>query len=190
MAVSIFSGLKKSGPFGGLIGIIPVDIKYEEHHKARAIATQFAVEDGSIVSDHVILLPKEVEISFAISNQDFDGLSYGIRAATINYLMQVTIENRELHTILTRHYLYTNMVLVDVDVKNKAPFTGTLKGYLKFKQILTPKLTTVKDDQSEVNPSDSFINAKVKSLINGGDQIATSVSDAVRGAIDQVSGVI
>jgi len=50
----------------GFIAKIPVDARRTERHRLSATPSDFALEDNSVASDHIVLNPDSIEISFAI----------------------------------------------------------------------------------------------------------------------------
>lgn len=162
MAVSIFSG-----GLLGFIGIIPVDVKLGEYHGKSATVTNYAVENGANRSDHIILNPDTIEIPFEINNQDFEGVSYGLRAATIAQLARRLMDDRELSTIVTRHHLYTDMALIDFPHENIAPFSGKLTGKLVFQKFNQPILELVSLPESRVSGD---AGKTASSTVDGGQQ--------------------
>ena len=150
MSVSIFSNTLLD-----LIGLVPVDTKIYESHKPTATPSNFALEDGSKVTDHVILEPLVLEMEFILSNRDvpFGSVpaSYGIRAALLYTLLFRQLESRGLYTVLTRHRLYRNMCLIELPAEHAAPFTGMLTCRAKFQQINKAKAAGVTVSQGQLS---------------------------------------
>ena len=145
MAFSIFESTALN-----LIGFIPVDAKVRESHNQTNTVANFALEDGAVVSDHIITNPPTLEIEFYLNSQDIPfgsvGLSYGLRAAALYNALVVQLESQTTYTILTRHRLYTNMVFTELPVEHHAPYTGQLLGTCKMQQINFAKLSSATFD--------------------------------------------
>ena len=171
MSVGIFSDALL-----GVVAEIAIDVKKSETHTLNATPTNFAVESGATVSDHIVLNPEKVEISFEISNKDFEGFSYGIRAATIYQIMRQRLQSRSLNTVVTRHHLYTDMALIDLPVENTGPFNGRLIGKMVFQKINRPKLKVVEVPESNLPEGD--IQKTASSTVESGRKATTNLNDA------------
>jgi hypothetical protein len=165
MAVSIFKNTLLD-----LITTIPVDCKTYELHSPSVTACNFALEDGSKVTDHVILNPMILEIEFVLSNRDIPfgsvPASYGLRAALLYTLLLNNLKHRGLYTVLTRHQLYTNMCLIEMPSEHVGPYTGALTCRAKFQQIRKAKLSGVNIPQSQLEDDPAY---KAASSINFGN---------------------
>lgn len=130
-----------------LIAFIPIDAKLNEGHRPTVTPTSFALEDGAVVTDHAILNPDVLEIDFLITNQDVPhtsiASSYGIRSISLFQLFLAMIHKRSLHTIVTKHNIYPNMLLIEAPMDHSAPFSGSLTGKAKFQQISKARLFNV-----------------------------------------------
>jgi len=118
-----------------LIATIPVDQITAEFHDESAQPTAFAVESGATISDHIVLTPETVEISWMISNIDNSLSAYGTRAATTFEQIKNALKARDLYDVVTRHYLYKNMALVSISAENTSPLVGELRGRVSFVRI-------------------------------------------------------
>ena len=178
MGVSIFSNTLLN-----LMGLVPVDTKLSESHSPTATVANFALEDGSKVSDHIIVNPPIIEIEFMLASQDVPfGLvaaSYGLTAALKYNLLVRQLEKRTLYTILTRHKLYTNMAFLELPAEHTGPFQGQLVGRAKMQQINKAKLATVSVPQSQLENDDTQFQAS--SPTNFGTLLlrTTSLSEAL-----------
>lgn len=155
MSVSIFKNTLLD-----LITTIPVDAKVYELHSPSVTPCTFALEDGSKVTDHVILNPMVLEIEFLLTNRDIPfgsvPMSYGLRAALLYTLLLRNLKNRGLYTILTRHQLYNNMCLIEMPSEHVAPYTGALTCRAKFQQIKKAKLSGVSIPQDQLDADAQF----------------------------------
>ena len=131
----------------GTITEVPVDAKLAEQHGITATPAKFSLENGAVVTDHIILNPQTIEIPYELNNQDISlgGLnsSYGIRSATLYNILRNNLRTRDLYTVVTHHVLYENMALVDASADHTSPKTGTLRGTAKFMQVNRPSIQNV-----------------------------------------------
>ncbi len=112
------------------VGNVVVDVRIRESHNLSMQLTQYAVESGKSISDHVISNPNEVEIEFEMTNTD-GGRDRAKRSfQDFVHLMQA----RKPVDIITEHATYRNMVFVGFPSEHSAPNLGTLRGTARFQQ--------------------------------------------------------
>jgi len=185
MAVGIFKNTLLN-----LIAFIPVDAKLVEAHRPTATASSFALEDGAVITDHVIINPVTIEIEFLITNQDVPNTSiassYGVRAIFLYQLLLDMLRKRELHTIVTRHNIYPNMCLIELPVDHSAPFTGSLSGKAKFQQVNKAKLFNVSINVDQLDASVAFQAASATSFGNTITQTLAVPGDFYNSILDSV----
>ena len=116
---------------------IPVSVKESESHAFTSTPIDTAVENGAILTDHVVVNPVEVEVVFDMVNTR-SLLSYFGTASTafdaFEYFESL-LSNRELVTLITEHKVYANMLCIDFTPSHVAPFKGALKCTARFRQI-------------------------------------------------------
>ncbi len=122
---------------GNNVAGIPVSVKESESHAFTSTPIDTAVENGAILTDHVVVNPVEVEVVFDMVNTR-SLLSYFGTASTafdaFEYFESL-LSNRELVTLITEHKVYANMLCVDFTPSHVAPFKGALKCTARFRQI-------------------------------------------------------
>lgn len=62
--------------------LLQIDATVRETHNVLATATENAVEDGAVVSDHTIVQPDRITLEGVISNTPFTGFADGVLRAT------------------------------------------------------------------------------------------------------------
>lgn len=97
-----------------MVGFIVPDCAVEERHTDRVQVTQHPVEYGAMISDHAIILPKEVSIRYAWWDGAFP-LEFG-HAQQVYDQLQSLQAAREPFDITTGKRIYSNMVLTDMEV--------------------------------------------------------------------------
>jgi hypothetical protein len=122
---------------GNNVAGIPVSVKESESHAFTSTPIDTAVENGAILTDHVVVNPVEVEVVFDMVNTR-SLLSYFGTASTafdaFEYFESL-LSNRELVTLITEHKVYANMLCIDFTPSHVAPFKGALKCTARFRQI-------------------------------------------------------
>lgn len=127
----------------GVVGPILTDNVMSESHHDSAQVPDYALQNASIVGEHIILNPAEVSLQFELTNQDTKNTSYGLRAALLYNLLVFGMRGRELYTLVTRHRLYTNMAIIDIVADHVGPYGGGLTVGAQFKQVNLPSLTAL-----------------------------------------------
>lgn len=111
---------------------ILVRVLKEEAHNLTSQATNYPVESGKSISDHVALHPNVVDIRFEMPN------SGGGAAARARGVFQHFIrmrDEREPIALMTEHVKYENMVLVGLAVDHAAPYRGAFTASVRLQQV-------------------------------------------------------
>lgn len=116
---------------GSKVAGVVVTVKTSESHTYNANVTKLALESGAIVSDHMILEPETVAVSFAMTNAG-DGASAAKDAFATFVKMQ---RDRQLVELVTEHAVYTNMVCTNITPMHSAPYKGSLVCTATFSKI-------------------------------------------------------
>ena len=118
--------------FGGpLVAGVEVSILKSETHSLKSTAVDTAMENGGVVSDHVILSPIEVTVGFAMTNA-------GRGADQARDVFETFTRLRGERTVLelvTEHTMHGNMVVIGVEMSHEAPFRGALAVTVNLRQI-------------------------------------------------------
>lgn len=122
---------------GDNIAGVNVSVKISESHKFSSRTTEVPLENGCVVTDHVLRTPNEIEVAFEMSNA---GLGAVAEAKNVFDKFYTMLESRALVTLVTEHKIYSNVVLVDFSPIHQAPHKGTLSCVATFKEILFVEL--------------------------------------------------
>lgn len=105
---------------GTRIGHITVDCTPEQTHRFPSRITENPVEDGSVYTDHVVLLPAVVEIIGRISNASiFPTLSQYTYHDAFQELVRLQSE-RTPFVVVTGLNVYQNMLIEDITIPRNA----------------------------------------------------------------------
>ena len=133
----ISSGVSVIGnPITFLSDAIPITVKQQEAFTLQADVTQYPMESGSIITDHVILNPLRVDISFEVSNWEQGTAKTAFE--TIERLWQ----ERTPVDLLTYYKKIPNMVLTHFQGSNSIPEWGKLSGRATFQQVKFGQIQT------------------------------------------------
>lgn len=151
MSTVIFSGDK--------ITEFPADVVTSEDHSLTGTVSSFAMENGVQRSDHAVLNPDEITISFELSNNEDNGDELGTRAGLLFDTLRAARKSRDLFDVLTKHRLYEQMIISDIQANHSGPFTGRLICAVTFKEFPETELaeTVVPEGilKSEINKTAS-----------------------------------
>ena len=159
---------------GSLVAGIEVSVIISEGHILTAQATKQALESGTQVTDHIILDPITVTVNFEITNTSFWRMSAKDAFETFKKML----EKRELFELITEHYTYDNMALVNLTADHAAPYKGRIQCTATFQRVNQVKLQTVGREEKKLAPSKSGSPGKTGAAeVNAGVQKAQPVSE-------------
>ncbi|MBL4769533.1 MAG: hypothetical protein JKY94_17805 [Rhodobacteraceae bacterium] len=176
-----------------LIGV-PVDLRVSEVHKKESLVTQQPLEDGSIVSDHIILQPDTVEITAIISNYDGPLVpAIGARAKTAWQELARLRKLQVLFDVLTTHELYTDMAITSITGGNLAPNQGELRLSVTLQKVDRTRTSVVASSESAAQSTgDAPVSKTSSSEVDAGRidpvkeednrSLAAQIADGLAGA--------
>ena len=116
---------------GGItVAGIEVRILKMEAHNLTSTPTQYPVESGKSIIDHMILNPNVVQIRCEMPNTN----AGTEKARGVMLQFNQMRENREPIQLMTEHASYKNMVLIACPAVHQAPYKGALVIDLTFHQ--------------------------------------------------------
>lgn len=121
-------GLLKQGT---VVAGVPVSVLTAESHTFTANVPKIALESGAQISDHMILEPAQVSVTFSMTNAGTERQ----RARDAFDAFKQMMDSRQLVEVVTEHKIYTNMVLVSLTPMHSAPYKGALTVTATFQQI-------------------------------------------------------
>lgn len=100
----------------GRVGLVELDVTLSENHTFNARATNFPIETGGDITDHIINDPDILNLSGIVSDTPLNALSFFSRSIdAFNRLVEIH-ERREPITVVTGLKVYNNMVMTLLDV--------------------------------------------------------------------------
>jgi len=130
-----------------VLGCIPISVKKQEAHTYRADITQHAVESGVNLTDHIILQPVRVDVSFEITNWDL------ANAQQSHDLLTKLWEDRIPLDLETKHGILKDMVMTSYSAENSVPNWGALDCRASFTQLKYITIESVKFPKENVAPT-------------------------------------
>lgn len=162
----VTKGIYKTGTNSGGLDL---DCIVAETHNRTSELTKFPIEDGSVISDHIINNPIELTINglksdVSMTIYDIRGLNASITAfEQINLLM----DNKELVRVVTSIKVYDNMHISSFSVPKNKETANTLDFTMTLVQakVVTTQLTEIPNSQLG---GDSTTNLQAQTPVDTG----------------------
>jgi hypothetical protein len=117
------------------VGGIFLDATLTEDHQYNSRVTNYPVEDGRIISDHIINDPETVQITGIVTDTPLAILSSFNRSiAAFNRLIEIH-RNRERITVVTGIKVYTDMVMTGLQVPRNVATGQSLTFVIDLQKI-------------------------------------------------------
>lgn len=196
----------------GKIGKIDLDATIQDTHEYANKVTEFPVEDGSVISDHIISEPVRLSINGFVTNSPVSLL--GVASNILNGLGTARVQNafdellrlqegvkddkgiiqRELITVVTGLRVYTNMVMVSLSVPRDRTTGDSLRFSAEFRKIEIAKsefvaVENLKTDSQKTGPSTVAKGRQTPGEASAETQTATRRSWAKSGLDSLKSGI-
>ena len=121
---------------GRTLGTIAFDTMVQEEHRYSSRVTYFPVENGSIISDHIINQPDIVVLSGLISDTPINIFApFNRSIAAFNTLVSLH-ERREIVNVVTGIKIYPNMAIVSLDIPRTMKTGQTLTFNIELQRII------------------------------------------------------
>ena len=105
-------------------------LKREVHNLVNQ-PTQYAVESGKSISDHVMMMPNIVDVCFEMTNSD-----RGVEQAREAFQYFAWLMKKKIPmTLDTEHARYKNMVIASFSPDHRAPYKGAYVAILRLQQV-------------------------------------------------------
>lgn len=118
------------------IGLVTLDVTISEDHHRGARVTEFPIEGGGNINDHVSLQPKTLDIEGLITDTPFESSGFALgrsRASTAYFILEQLWQQRIPFLVYSQMAVYTNMVIESLDVpKSRA---SELRFKCKLRQL-------------------------------------------------------
>ena len=164
---------------------VQFDAVLSRGHGRSASATQAPVEDGSTISDHVILDAETLQIDGVVSDHPIDDISLVEAAAAaltrsveVAAILQGWWRAKTTLTVVTRLWAYEDMVIERLDWSESEESAAALVFSLALKRIRKARLETVQIDKLAAASSDLAAGA-----VHRGRQHPKTVAQAARDAL-------
>lgn len=183
---------------GYSVGEVTIDLILSEDHSLSAAVTQHPVQDGSVVSDHITVLPRSGTMRALVSNHSLSaaeaqsdedetwkelyerGASATLRnrAQEAWEALKKVVEAKELITIVTALEVYDNVALTGIRTTRDGETGDSLEIEIDFEQVNRVSLKETRVTL-QVQPKDmkSTINQKSAVEIATGQQVGIEATE-------------
>lgn len=177
---------------GWSVGEISLDIILSEGHSLNAAVTQHPVQDGTTISDHITILPRNGTLRALVSNFSLAAASSNKaetwqdvyeqgedaqkslpnRAADTWEKLKELVKRRELVKVVTALEVYEEVALTRVETARDEDTGDALEIEIDYEQVTRVKLKETKVT-AQVQPRDmkSTINQKSAVQVNSGQKV-------------------
>lgn len=177
---------------GWSVGEISLDLILTEGHSLNAAVTQHPVQEGSTISDHITILPRNGTLRALVSNFSLAAASSNKaetwrdvyeqgeaaqeslpnRAADTWEKLKELVKRRELVKVVTALEVYEDMALTRVETTRDGDTGDALEIEIDYEQAIRVKLKETKVT-AQVQPRDmkSTINQKSAVQVNSGQKV-------------------
>lgn len=185
MVLSLLFGKKYEK---GNVGGVELDVTLRETHSYTSRVTNYPIEEGSTLSDHIINEPTIVVLEGTVTDTPLSILPFFNRSIdAFNRLIEIH-QKRESITVVTGLKKYANMVITNLDIPRDIRTGQSLTFTIELKEIIID--TSVRFQQNEDN---IFGNAQTKipeEIVSDGDNIPFLNQDPPNSIKDQATSGI
>lgn len=179
--ISGFGQYAVVGSLASLVGDIKQitpDVRKSESVRMQSDITEYALEDGSIASQHIIQRPLEVTLVFEETNagkfltnlmataMDFMGMA---PQSLYDQLCEIWRDKIQCE-IITDQDVYKNMAVKSLPIMQKAPYKGAYQVMCSFVQI-----TKINGDKIKYKGKTPSLQKAASKLVLGGKQILQKI---------------
>lgn len=144
--------------FSRAVGPVPIDCVISERHTSEIAITEIPIEDGARITDHAFVLPKKVTLDIANQNA----------AAAYNALVAFQ-ESRAPVTVVTGLYVYTNMLIKNLNAERDKTFSSILRCTCDLQEILIVSTAYAADTTGTGDPNSTSSTSPNASTQNTAD---------------------
>lgn len=180
----LFRNLAGARNLPSQIGLLTVDVTLEESHELGAELTDWPIEGGALITDHVRLQPRSLTVRGFVSDTPLNavGLSLGrSRAASAFFILETMWQARIPFVVVSQLRVYRNMIIDSLVVPKQR------EEALRF--TCTMREVTIVSGQNTLLPATSDTtasNASPQVVSNGGGVSKLATPNVSRPTVDAV----
>lgn len=185
MALSLLFGKKYART--SISGVV-LDAVLTEDHVYNSRVTNYPIEDGRIISDHIINEPDTLQITGVVSDTPLSFLAPFNRSVNaFNTLVEIH-NRREMITVVTGIKIYTNMVMTSFQVPRNVQSGQSLTFVIDLQKIIID--TTVRVIINQNNPFNRVPNTIPREQVADANKYPYIQADPITSLKDQASSGI
>lgn len=139
------------------VGGVFLDATLTEDHQYNSRVTSYPIEDGTIISDHIINEPETLSITGIVSDTPLAFLPPFNRSSdAFNRLVRIQ-NNKERITVVTGIKVYTNMVITSLQVPRNTQTGQSLTFIIELQKLIVDSSVRL-----ALDPNDPFTKAPDK----------------------------
>lgn len=185
MVLSLIYGKKYLSP---RIGTIDLDVTITEQHSYTSRVTSYPVENGTIVSDHIINDPETLTLQAIVTDTPLNALAIENRSTDVfNRLIDLQ-KNRELVEVVTGIKVYSSMAITSIEVPRNTATGQSLTFTINMQKVVldTTVRVQINNDQAFGGPQNPISREQVAN----DDAYAVLATDPPNSLKDQASSGI
>lgn len=198
MGISDLIAPKKQVVISDGIKSVKLDVSVEETHTGESDVTEYAVEEGSNISDNSRPKPRELTIHGFVTSAPLSLDAYTtvpglkpLRGKNVWEKLDGWRRTGERLRVETSFFRYTNLVLKSITVPRNAKNSDGVEFNLVFRQVFTASTKLVAKPVRSRNVPGQGLGKKITegadpSLDAGGKGVLESASDAVGGFVNRL----
>ena len=193
MVLSLLFGKKYART--DIAGVV-IDAVISEDHIYNSRVTSYPVEDGKIISDHIINEPETLQISGMVSDTPLSFITpfsnpFSVaNSPSVNAFQRlVEIHNRrELITVITGIKVYENMAITALQVPRNLQSGQSLTFTMDFQKVVTD--SSVRFTENPNNPFDREADKIPREIVGDADRYPFHQQNASTTFKDQASSSV
>lgn len=148
------------------VGNISFDIILGESHNLRNIVTQYKIEDGSNISDHILNDIRDGSFSGLITNFSIEAPGFILNRAQLAYdSLEQLWKAKELVDIYTIYKTYNNVAITNISIVKDTNTGEALIADISFQEVTKVSLQTI-DILANISLADMNSNINRQSSVN------------------------
>ena len=182
MALSLLFGKKYDQ---GKVGSVELDVTVREEHRYTSRVTTYPIEEGSILSDHIINEPTSLTLEGIVTDTPLNILSTFNRSVdAFNRLIEIH-ENREIVTVVTGLKVYPNMAITLLNVPREIRTGQSLTFNIELQQVILDTSVRLEIDEQTIFGG---VQSKIpEEIVSSGENIPFIQNDPPNSLIDQAT---
>lgn len=185
MVLSLLFGAKYAQT--DVAGVV-IDAVLNEDHQYNSRVTNYPVEDGRIISDHIINEPETLSLTGVVSDTPLSFLAPFNRSINAFQRLVEIHNRRELITVVTGIKVYLNMAITSINVPRNVQSGQSLTFSMQFQRVNLD--SSVRFTENPNNPFNKQPDKIPREIVADASKYPFVNADAVTSLKDQASSSV